>query len=257
MLLIDSLLGDFFPESRPDDGFKLLWIIVVSSNLTCCSRTSVFAFTKGDLRPTTGENFSKLSDESERGVQFATPFSNGDCRSSFVFLSSIIGVVSPEVIVDFFPPMFSSRLMVGLSTKLNELHSSEVGETSGVNVVSDSGFVKKVSSPSPRLCESSVNKGRVGARTLARFGRLFTKCCNANDVLGSSVIESQFSSSMETPLAPRFEMFGDSNKSGMWLKLRLSIPNPTTLWGRILLIACRFDLKCGIAWFGKYTISWD
>lgn len=59
------------------------------------------------------------------------PLKSGELRSNLIgFLSSRIGVVSSDVILPL-----SSLLIVGLSAKLNELHSSEVGETSGVNVV--------------------------------------------------------------------------------------------------------------------------
>jgi hypothetical protein len=65
------------------------------------------------------------------------------------------------------------------------------------------------------------------------------------------VIESQCSSS--TLL--RFDILGDSNRSGIWLRLRLSAPNPTTLWGRTFASVWRFDLECGTAWLEMYTIS--
>lgn len=65
---------------------------------------------------------------------------------------------------------------MGLSTKLSELHSSDVGDTNGVSVVgvTDPGR-KNASNPSPIVwVESSVTSGRVGARVLARFGRPVT-----------------------------------------------------------------------------------
>lgn len=80
-------------------------------------------------------------------------------------------MVSSEV--KQFLPFSSQRLIVGLSTKLIELQSSEVGDTRGVNVVgvTEPGL-KNASRPSPIACdESSVTRGRVGARVLARFGR--------------------------------------------------------------------------------------
>lgn len=147
------------------------------------------------------------------------PFSNGDPRSSFILRSSIIGVVSPEVKLLSLPPTLSSRLIVGLpSTKLKELHSSDVGDTNGVKVgVAELGRVKNVSNPSPKLCEdNSVSSGLVGARFLTRFGRLLTRCCSCIEVLGNSVIESQFSSFLSgDPTLDRFEIFGDSSRSGM------------------------------------------
>lgn len=106
---------------------------------------------------------------------------------------------------------------MGLSTKLSELHSSDVGDTNGVSVVgvTDPGR-KNASNPSPIVCvESSVTSGRVGARVLARFGRPLTRCCNWNEALGSSVIESQFSSFLPAELFELRRDEGDSNKSGM------------------------------------------
>lgn len=244
MFLIDSWLGDLLPE---------LWLFgglsVVIPPLSCVSLISVFALISGDFRFAPGEHFSRLSDETERGVQLApaTPLRSGDWRSSFVLRSSIIiGVVSPEVMVDFLPPMLSSRLIVGLSTKLSELHSSDVGDTKGVSVVSESGFTKNVSRPSPRLCDKSVKRGRVGARTFWRFGRLLTRCWSVRDWLGNSVIESQFSSSWAPTLTPRFDMLGDSSRSGMWLRLWFPVPRLrlTTLIG-LVLVAMRFALNPG------------
>lgn len=60
---------------------------------------------------------------------------------------------------------------MGLSIKLSELHSSEVGDTSGVRVVgvSEPG-PKNVSRPSP-IALGSVSRALVGARVLVRFGR--------------------------------------------------------------------------------------
>lgn len=88
-----------------------------------------------------------------------------------------MGVVSSDVICPL-----PSRLIVGLSTNDNELHSSEVGETSGVSVVgvTEPGL-KNCSKPSPISFvppPASLTSGRVGARVLARFGRPFTKCCS-------------------------------------------------------------------------------
>jgi hypothetical protein len=144
----------------------------------------------------------------------------------------MMGVVSPDVTLLNLP----SRLIVGLSTKLSELHSSEVGDTMGVSVlgVTDPGR-KKVSKPSPMLCDgASANMLRVGARVLARFGRLFTKCCNWSEVLGSSVIESQSSFWISVDESWELRCEGDSNRSGMWDKLKFSMPSPTTDWGRTL-----------------------
>lgn len=61
--------------------------------------TSVICFLiNGDLRPTSGEYFSKLSVDRDRGVHEATPLSNGEFRSNFIGLrSSKIGVVSSDV----------------------------------------------------------------------------------------------------------------------------------------------------------------
>lgn len=56
-----------------------------------------------------------------------------------------------------------------------------------------------------------------------------TKCCNWNEALGSSVIESQFSSFLPELLELRRDD-GDSNKSGMCPSERFS----TTDCGRIL-----------------------
>lgn len=51
----------------------------------------------GDLRPTNGEYFSKLSVDRDRGVH-ETPFSNGELRSNLMGLrSSRMGVVSSDV----------------------------------------------------------------------------------------------------------------------------------------------------------------
>lgn len=111
----------------------------------------------------------------ERGVQ-ATFFNSGEPRSNLIGLrSSRIGVVSSEV--KQFLPFW---LIVGLSTKLSELHSSDVGETSGVSVVgvTEPGR-KKASIPSPMACvDISVTSGRLGARVFARFGRPLTRCCS-------------------------------------------------------------------------------
>lgn len=58
---------------------------------------SVCILTSGDLRPITGEHFSKLSVDRDRGVH-DTPFSNGELRSNLIGLrSSSIGVVSSDV----------------------------------------------------------------------------------------------------------------------------------------------------------------
>lgn len=202
--------------------------------------------------------------------------SSGDCRSNLIGRrSSSMGVVSSDVMCPL-----PSRLIVGLSTKDNELHSSEVGETSGVSVVgvTEPGR-KKCSKPSPISrpilpAHSAFTSGRVGARVLARLGRPLTRCCNWNDALGSSVIESQHSSTppssiaallsltkatppavavAATPPAPRADNCeleercdeGDSSKSGMWLRLRFS----TTDCGRTRRgTERRLLAKCGVAW---------
>lgn len=244
-LLIDSLLGEriLLLSCAYNGGCKrspplLLWY---SSD-----DTSVFCFlTSGDFRPTNGEYFSKLSDDRDRGVQ-ATPFSNGELRSNLIGLrSSSIGVVSSDV-KQFLP--FSSRLIVGLSTKLNELHSSDVGDTNGVSVlgVTEPGR-KNASMPSPMLCvDNSVTSGRLGARVFMRFGRPLTRCCSCSDVLGSSVIESQFSQSSFCSCEPDelLREFGDSRRSGMWLRLRFSTTDcGRTLWAN----ERRFGCKCGVA----------
>lgn len=108
-----------------------------------------------------------------------------------------------------------------------------MGETSGVSVVgvTEPGR-KNASIPSPIACvEISVTNGRVGARVFTRFGRPFTKCCNCNDVLGNSVIESQFSPlSLFCEPVELLREFGVSSKSGMWPTLRFS----TTDCGRTL-----------------------
>lgn len=184
--------------------------------------------TNGDFRPTSGEYFSKLSVDRERGVH-ATFFNNGEFRSIFIGLrSSRIGVVSSDV--KQFLPFW---LIVGLSTKLSELHSSEVGDTSGVRVVgvTEPGR-KKASIPSPIACDDiSVTNGRLAARVLARFGRPLTRCCNWSDALGNSVIESQFSQSfLSCEPVELFRELGDSNKSGICPRLRFS----TTDCGRTL-----------------------
>lgn len=105
---------------------------------------------------------------------------------------------------------------------------------------------KNASIPSPIECEEiSVTSGRLGARVLARFGRPLTKCCNCNDVLGSSVIESQFSrKSLFCRLIELPHEFGVSNRSGIWPRLRFS----TTDCGRTLCANDRrFGWKCGVA----------
>lgn len=145
-------------------------------DVSCVVCDSVICLrTNGDLRPTSGEYFSKLSVERERGVQ-ATFFNSGELRSNLIGLrSSRMGVVSSDV--KQFLPFW---LIVGLSTKLSELHSSDVGETRGVSVVgvTEPGR-KKASIPSPMACDDiSVTNGRLGARVLARFGRPLTRCCN-------------------------------------------------------------------------------
>lgn len=108
-----------------------------------------------------------------------------------------------------------------------------MGETSGVSVVgvTDPGR-KNASIPSPIACvEISVTNGRVGARVFTRFGRPFTKCCNCNDVLGNSVIESQFSPlSLFCEPIELLREFGVSSKSGICPTLRFS----TTDCGRTL-----------------------
>lgn len=244
-LLMDSLLGDriLLFSCTFDGGCNrspplFLWY--------SSADTSVFCFlTRGDFRPTNGEYFSKLSEERERGVQ-ATPFSNGELRSNLIgFLSSSIGVVSSDV-KQFLP--LSSRLIVGLSTKLNELHSSDVGETNGVRVlgVTEPGR-KNASMPSPmEWVDNSVTRGRLGARVFMRLGRPLTRCCSCNDVLGNSVIESQFSQSSFCSCDPDelLREFGESNRSGMWPRLRFS----TTDWGRTLWAnERRFGWRCGVA----------
>lgn len=249
---MDSLLGDRVFGS--DDGvggcsrfwfaslLELCMIDVASDGLA-----SVNCFLiNGDLRPTNGEYFSKLSVDRDRGVH-ETPFSSGEFRSNLMpnLRSSKIGVVSSDV--KQFLPLWSSRDMVGLSTKLSELHSSDVGDTSGVRVVgvTEPGR-KNASIPSPMACvEISVTNGRVGARVFTRFGRPFTKCCNCSDVLGSSVIESQFSPlSLCCEPVELLREFGVSNKSGMCPTLRFS----TTDWGRTLCAnERRFGWKCGVA----------
>jgi hypothetical protein len=185
----------------------------------------------GDFLLAFGENVSKLSVDLERGVHDAF-FRSGELLPSFMFLrSSIIGVVSPEVKLLYFP----SRLIVGLSTKLSELHSSDVGETMGVSVlgVTEPGL-KNVSKPSPILCDGpSASILRVGALVLARLGRLFTKCCNCNDVLGNSVMESQSSFCISVDES-ELRCDGDSSKSGIFDELKFVIPKPTTDWGRTL-----------------------
>lgn len=258
-LLMDSLLGDRVFVSFPcDGGSKRLWLFVSLVKLLCCAfdallsllvlLTSVICFLiNGDLRPTSGEYFSKLSVDRDRGVHEATPFNNGEFRSNLIGLrSSKIGVVSSDV--KQFLPLWSSRLIVGLSTKLSELHSSDVGETSGVSVVgvTEPGR-KNASMPSPMACaDISVTNGRVGARVFTRFGRPLTKCCSCNDVLGSSVIESQFSPlSLFCEPAELLREFGVSNRSGIWPTLKFS----TTDCGRTLCAnERRFGWKCGVAY---------
>lgn len=242
IFLIDSLLGDFRLFDSLTGGFKLLLVLI--------SRLSLV---KGDFRLASGEIFSRLSEDKERGVQLVTFFSNGEFRSIFIFLSSIIGVVSPEVTLLNLPtfPTLSSRLIVGLSTKLSELHSSDVGDTNGVNVVgvTEPGrcWGKNPSKPSPKTCDEgiSVNTGFVAALVFARFGLLFTKCWSCRLVLGKSVIESQFSLNLSGDLSfERLEMFGDSSKSGMWRKLKLSTITDLGLIASDDL----FDLNSGVAW---------
>lgn len=193
------------------------------------------------------EHFSKLSVDLDRGVH-EIPLSSGELRSSLMSLrSSRMGVVSSDV--KQFLLLWSSRLIVGLSTKLSELHSSDVGEISGVSVVgvTEPGR-KNASTPSPiEWDERSVTIGRVGARVLARFGRPFTKCCSCSEVLGSSVIESQFSrKSLFCRLIELPHELGVSSRSGMWPRLRFS----TTDCGRTLCAnERRFGWKCGVAWW--------
>lgn len=93
-----------------------------------------------------------------------------------------------------------------------------MGDTSGVSVVgvTEPGL-KKASMPSPIACDDiSVTNGRLGARVLARFGRPLTRCCNWNEALGNSVIESQFSQSfLSCDPDELCRELGDSNKSGI------------------------------------------
>lgn len=100
-----------------------------------------------------------------------------------------------------------------------------MGETSGVSVVgvTEPGR-KNASMPSPMACDDiSVTNGRVGARFLTRFGRPLTKCSNCVDVLGSSVIESQFSPlSLFCEPVELFRELGVSSRSGMWPTLKFS-----------------------------------
>ena len=196
-------------------------------------------------------------------------FINGEARSNLIGRrSSKMGVVSSEVIWSL--PL---RLIVGLSTNDKELHSSDVGDTRGVKVVGVTlPGLKNWSRPSPISLvpePSTVTRGRVGARVLARLGLPLTKCCSWNEALGNSVMESQPSSapissmillpavrSVVVPLLRAKEMSrceicdverceeGDSRRSGMWPKLRFS----TTDWGRTLrAIDRRLLWKCGVA----------
>lgn len=219
-LLMDSLLGDRVFASDAVGGCSRLWfesLWCVFDGVWSLVLASVNCFLiNGDFRPTSGEYFSKLSVDRERGVH-ETPFNSGELRSNLIgFRSSKIGVVSSDV--KQFLPLWSSRLIVGLSTKLNELHSSDVGDTSGVSVVgvTEPGR-KNASMPSPMACvDISVTRGRLGARVFTRFGRPFTKCCSCNDVLGNSVIESQFSPLSRFCEPPELlREFCDSSKSGM------------------------------------------
>lgn len=252
-LLMDSLLGDRVFVSDAVGGCNRLWFDSFELCIGCefgivswLRPASVICFLiNGDLRPTSGEYFSKLSVDRDRGVH-ETPLSIGELRSNLIGLrSSRMGVVSSDV--KQFLPLWSSRLIVGLSTKLSELHSSDVGETSGVSVVgvTDPGR-KNASMPSPIACaDISVTSGRVGARVFGRFGRPLTKWFNCDDALGNSVIESQFS-----PLSLFCEWvelreFCVSSKSGIWPTLRFS----TTDCGRTLCAnERRFGSRCGVAY---------
>lgn len=165
-LLTDSLLGDFSLSL-----LGALFSIVLFALDRFFSGSGLF-FTRGDFLFVEGETFPKLSEDRDLEVQL-TFFIKGEARSNLIGLrSSRMGVVSPDVTLLKRPP--SSRLSVGLSTKDNELHSSDVGETSGVRVdgVAEPGL-KKASIPSltPAVDPSSVMTGFFGARVLARFGR--------------------------------------------------------------------------------------
>lgn len=101
----------------------------------------------------------------------------------------------------------------------------------------------------------SVTSGRVGARVLTRFGRPLTKCCSCNDVLGNSVIESQFSPlSLFCEPTELFREFCVSNKSGMCPTLS------TTDCGRTLCAnERRLGWKYGVAYFNdiKFISIWN